>query len=705
MTSFVAIVVSNAVIAALLALVTLLVTRFWRSPQLAHGLWLLVLLKLITPPLVTVSPPSEWLAQSAESAEPSRAASVNVVNPVRDVDDVADAAFEASIELDSLAESNVDTAELTVPLEIALPDPLPLDDVHASPTKSDDFGSAPDPESLPWDAATAHWQTAMSLVWMAGCVAYFALLVWRCVSFRRLLSRSAPAHADILDLAARLALKLGLRRRPTIRIMDAAIPPLVWSLGLRPWIVLPQRLLAELSPAQCEALVAHELAHIRRRDDLVRWLEVFALVFWWWNPVAWFARRKLREAEEECCDAWVVWALPGERRSYGEAMLATIDFLTDGPKLPALAESAFGSSFCKRRIEMIMKRNVNCKISWAALGLIVLTAMAVLPVVAQTSQPENKQNEVRGEDGGSVIDVTAATSEDAAASAPDDGGNIDDPAAEPSSGDSLPKRISTLERALGQISGDSSIATAAFSDDLSQRALLAKVKQLEESLESLKETLENGRGTMENGTSSATAVWPRLPNFEVSPNEREQELQEQLLKLDIVAARSEIEQARIVYEKSVELNKNRPGTVADIEVRGQQAAWRAKEIQLQRAEIILELFKQQAQRKREETARFRRYQQGRPRQETPSQAEQNAQTRAYIDSNVKAFRRDELARLKTQHEHVANELARLENLLKEAPESRETWEAVNRFLKIYRNLAAPDATDEAESGSRGGARP
>jgi hypothetical protein len=46
---------SNAVFSAFLAIVTIAVTRVWRSPQLAHGLWLLVLLKLVTPPLISVS--------------------------------------------------------------------------------------------------------------------------------------------------------------------------------------------------------------------------------------------------------------------------------------------------------------------------------------------------------------------------------------------------------------------------------------------------------------------------------------------------------------------------------------------------------------------------------------------------------------------------------------------------------------------------
>ncbi len=123
---------------------------------------------------------------------------------------------------------------------------------------------------------------------------------------------------------------------------------------------------------------------------------------------------------------------------------------------------------------------------------------------------------------------------------------------------------------------------------------------------------------------------------------------------------------------------------------------RAKEIELERAKIVLELFKQQAERKREETVRLRRYQKGQTRQQTAF-----GRKKELMEARIKAQHRDELARLKELNEQVAHELARLENLLKESPDSPETWERVNRFLSIYRNLTITDATDEAESQSRG----
>jgi hypothetical protein len=79
----------------------------------------------------------------------------------------------------------------------------------------------------------------------------------------------------------------------------------------------------------------------------------------------------------------VVWALPNSQRSYGKALLWTIEFLAERRVVPVVAGTAFGGSHVKRRIEMVMKRRLNRKMSWGALLVVVLSAVCVLPVAAQ----------------------------------------------------------------------------------------------------------------------------------------------------------------------------------------------------------------------------------------------------------------------------------------------------------------------------------
>ena len=660
---------SNVVLSALLAIVTLAVTRVWRSPQLAHGLWLLVLLKLVTPPLVSVSGPSAWLDQfeSAQSSPPVTSGADNTASSAND-EAVLQSAPEPAIGPSAVA-SNVELPQR--PATVALDEP-PVPIKHSepidTPARAD---SAAELTIIPWPAAVAY-------VWLAGAIVYIVVLVLRCIGFRHVLSESTAAGANITESVGHLAAKLGLRRFPPVRMVEATAPPLVWSLGFRPLIVLPAKLLAELSPAQRDALIAHELAHIRRRDDLVRWLEVIALVAFWWNPVAWFARRRLREAEEECCDAWVVWALPGERRSYGEAMLATIEFLAGGPKLPALAGSTFGGSFCKRRIEMIMKRNVDRRISWAALGTL-LVAAGVLPVVAQSNSLEGGNRlsqsdasapsadsitrEVQPEENVGVTTDAAAveTSSDAAAGAPSSGAveSADDP-----QNAKVPRTDATAV------------------DNGEDARPMAIMQKLIDRVERLLQEQSDLRGAANMGRPLTAS--PRFSLASISSDKREQDLQLKLLNLDVAAAKADIEPARLKWRKSTEANKKQPGTVSDVEIELQRAEYEQKLVQLQRAETLFELYKRQVERKWEEAAR----------QDETLESAARTRSRQLASAQQRAMRTDELAQLKELNERIGKEITRLEHLLKVEPDSPETWRAVEDFWRAYRRLSASAAKTE-----------
>jgi hypothetical protein len=155
-------------------------------------------------------------------------------------------------------------------------------------------------------------------------------------------------------------------------------------------MVLPARLLSELDREQRHAVLVHELAHIRRRDHLMRWFEILVRGIFWWNPLAWWASRRLRQAEEECCDAWVVWALPDGQRSYGKALLWTVEFLAERRVVPVVAGTAFGGSHIKRRIETIMHQKPNRRMSWGALIAVFALGASVLPLSAQQPAADAK---------------------------------------------------------------------------------------------------------------------------------------------------------------------------------------------------------------------------------------------------------------------------------------------------------------------------
>src|SRR5262249_39096918 len=158
-------------------------------------------------------------------------------------------------------------------------------------------------------------------VWLAGSFCWLALTGLRLAHLRRLFSSARPAPPELQEQVRRLGQCLGLRRCPGVWILPARVPPLLWALAGTPRLLLPQGLWERLGAEELEALLAHELTHLRRRDHWVRRLEVVVLALYWWHPVVWWAQRELNEAEELCCDAWVVASLPALAEAYAEALV------------------------------------------------------------------------------------------------------------------------------------------------------------------------------------------------------------------------------------------------------------------------------------------------------------------------------------------------------------------------------------------------
>ncbi len=357
--------VSNAVVAALAAVVVMGITRIWRNPHLAHVLWALVIVKLITPPLVFVPIPVFFAAPlphevvtPATSAAPAEA----------DVGAAGSDSLGAGIALGDEGAANGEDPTTKEAGELA--------------GASDGFAASLSAEArcaYVWLPA-CNWPVVMAVIWGAGTSIWIGLLAVRAVRFNRLVRRCRWRR--------RRGNKRWLPWRrgwicawPGVRLAEGAISPLLWSVAARPVIVLPRSLVDQLDAAGRRALLAHELAHYYRRDHWMRWLEMSVLAACWWNPVAWWACRQLRIAEEQCCDTWAVWLLDGESRLYGRTLLATIEFLCNARSIAPLGSTGIGRSDSrKRRFEMILDQPFVRRLSVSTWLAVVPLAIVVLCV-------------------------------------------------------------------------------------------------------------------------------------------------------------------------------------------------------------------------------------------------------------------------------------------------------------------------------------
>jgi beta-lactamase regulating signal transducer with metallopeptidase domain len=139
--------------------------------------------------------------------------------------------------------------------------------------------------------------------WLAGATTLMLSLAggwWRLHRRVRRLARTGPA-SPFRSRAAHLAGQLGIRR--AVRVVDAAGVETPMLIGwLRPVIVLPVAALAALTPAQVDAILVHELAHVRRHDALVNLLQVIAETLLFYHPGVWWVSGRIRIEREHCCD-------------------------------------------------------------------------------------------------------------------------------------------------------------------------------------------------------------------------------------------------------------------------------------------------------------------------------------------------------------------------------------------------------------------
>ena len=288
---------SNALLSAVLAMVAWIVHRHGRYPSIAHLLWVVVLIKAITPPLLIL--PAPW-------------AGVNAVLP-------PSGSWSGGI--GEAAVSGVSA---------------PLPTVGISPL---DVGLA-----------------VFFVLWLAGSAAVLVASLRRIQHFGRLLrdsSMSAPPGLEIV--AASVARELGLRSSPPIILTRARISPMTWWTRGRIRLVLPAALLDCADPAEMRWVLAHELAHVKRRDHLVRWIEWLAAVAFWWNPIVWWARRNLRRAEEDACDALVVQRVAGAPRAYAGTLLSVVEILAQPMgHVPAMATGIDAARSLEHRLSMIV---------------------------------------------------------------------------------------------------------------------------------------------------------------------------------------------------------------------------------------------------------------------------------------------------------------------------------------------------------------
>ena len=343
----------NVLVTAALAAIVLLLCRVGRvGPVARHALWVLVLVKFVTPPLVVwpwAAPDPLGIARLDAMTEEHRAAPKPGAAYVRHP--IADAA------------------------------PLPVEPAEAQLTLENEHQDAS-------PTAASIWPWALG-IWLTGSVFLVGLEGVRLARLGRRIRDAQSVDPAIAERVATLSAQFDLKPLP-VQAIDGLGSPVVWCVG-RPRLLWPADLAADAPDACVDGLLVHELAHIKRRDHFVGWIEFAAAIVWWWNPVFWYVRAARREQAELACDAWVISALPDGRRAYAESLL-TLSIAGARGASPAavLGVRASTRRVLERRLVMIMKGRVPVRLSWMGFAIVALMATATLPAWATGPQTNPK---------------------------------------------------------------------------------------------------------------------------------------------------------------------------------------------------------------------------------------------------------------------------------------------------------------------------
>ncbi|WP_420459169.1 ankyrin repeat domain-containing protein [Neolewinella sp.] len=230
-------------------------------------------------------------------------------------------------------------------------------------------------------------------IWLLGVLVLQLRLLGRLAFTQRLRhygSRSFPA-----EWAEKLReLEDHLRIRRTVQYLqsDRVTSPL--TLGwLRPAVLFPTDLLDQLSRADAVAILAHELAHVRRHDFAVNLLQTFLTLFFFYHPAVWWMNQRIAEEREHCCDDLALVATQGRGIDYARTLvrLREVALLPQ----PALAMKAGGAGGLLLRV----RRAVNGRIREASFGegvvttVILIGALALGASATATTRPDVPQIE------------------------------------------------------------------------------------------------------------------------------------------------------------------------------------------------------------------------------------------------------------------------------------------------------------------------
>jgi beta-lactamase regulating signal transducer with metallopeptidase domain/ankyrin repeat protein len=322
----------QASVLALLVLLLQTILRGWLNPRWRYALWLLVIVRLLLPVL-----PESAFSLFQVAPQPSPALVPPVMEPL----------FASAIA-------------------------QPATKIVSSP------------RSISGYPLTAF--SSLSVIWFAGAVSLL-FLTWEVNRrFARQVANSpVVTDPDVLALFAATKSELSVSR--SIQLIESGQVQSPAIMGLfHPTLLLPANVGKKFDARELRFIFLHELAHLKRGDVIVQALIALLQIFHWFNPVLWFAFRRMRIDREPATDAMVLCRTGEEEKErYGLMLIKLLEHFNQRHSLPTLVGILEDKDQFKRRFSLIA-RFTRGAYGWSVLGILLIAVLAMTLLTKSKSE-------------------------------------------------------------------------------------------------------------------------------------------------------------------------------------------------------------------------------------------------------------------------------------------------------------------------------
>jgi bla regulator protein blaR1 len=234
--------------------------------------------------------------------------------------------------------------------------------------------SAPNPSIV--SSSLTHFLAFAAVLWLCGFLA--VVLLWTVRWFRISFAMKSTIPLDDgreVQTLRRVERIGGLRNPIPLLLSRASLEPGIFGIA-RPTLIWPDGISKRLDEAHLEAILAHEVRHVRRRDNLSAALHMLVEAVFWFYPLVWWLGARLVEERERACDEEVI-ALGSDRQVYAESILKVCEFCLG---LPLPCVSGVTGADLKKRMVHIMNDHIFDHLGLARKLLLTVAAALAIAV-------------------------------------------------------------------------------------------------------------------------------------------------------------------------------------------------------------------------------------------------------------------------------------------------------------------------------------